>query len=634
MSYDDWQQSPEQQWDSYGEAESIDQPPRSPGKRTLTMNLPPRTASAQISTQSPVQQKADPTMVLQRKEQAALTAQWMDVAVRPDLHDAPVQRRALGGKEHDQTSSTLPADGSGKAMPEDVQAKMEGAFGADFSAVRIHEGPRASAMGALAFTQGSEIHFAPGQYQPGSQRGQELLGHELTHVVQQSQGRVGATTQAKGVAVNDDAGLEREADEMGARAARDESSPQASHGLIVPAQEGSVAQQPKPAPSQRKIAPSSGVVQMAPQTTHFGRFIDTVYNASSSGVEIQIDFEPGPEVDAKKIGMTQSIRAVADGHPIMTDPSQESRYVAGGPGEGYRVDRVTARDNPIYGADSLGAGNPLSDTAPTNAPSGTAVPDRSNATYELGYRYVDSGSEKKQNAWMYDAPTRAASNNSSMTFETTALALEGAQQGSYYGSVKWGWERDGSGTLRKSDFAVVSQGAPSQNFLAAAAQWNSATTRGTVVARNAPTQVYKLSSSAFAPDFTIAQGTRVTSSGSIGGGGVEYRVCTINDGPSASKTGYIQVPDLRDQGDGGATVDLPVPDVHVIDAGDLELNEFVEGATRTPIPRGTRCVPNPHDVRTVRTPVVLELIHIEIVDGPLTGQSGYIRRTALRDERP
>jgi outer membrane protein OmpA-like peptidoglycan-associated protein len=105
-------------------------------------------------------------------------------------------------------------------MPEEVRAKMEAAFGVDFSPVRIHEGPHAEAVGALAYTRGTDIHFAPAQYQPTSRRGQELLGHELMHVVQQSQGRVRATAQAKGVAINDDVSLEREADEIGARAAR------------------------------------------------------------------------------------------------------------------------------------------------------------------------------------------------------------------------------------------------------------------------------------------------------------------------------------------------------------------------------------------------------------------------------
>lgn len=105
-------------------------------------------------------------------------------------------------------------------MPADVQAKMEESFSADFSNVRIHEDGEAESLGALAFTRGTDIHFAPGQYKPTDQKGQELLGHELTHVMQQSRGQVDAPTQAKGGRViNDDATLEREADEMGRRAA-------------------------------------------------------------------------------------------------------------------------------------------------------------------------------------------------------------------------------------------------------------------------------------------------------------------------------------------------------------------------------------------------------------------------------
>ena len=144
----------------------------------------------------------------------------MAVALRPDLHQAPILRKSMNdigyaGPDID----SAPASG-GTAMPEAVQVKMEQSFGADFSAVRIHEGPQAPAIGALAYTQGTDIHFAPGQYAPSSQGGQELLGHELAHVVQQAQGWVGATMQTKGAAVNDDSTLEREADQMGARAAR------------------------------------------------------------------------------------------------------------------------------------------------------------------------------------------------------------------------------------------------------------------------------------------------------------------------------------------------------------------------------------------------------------------------------
>ena len=99
---------------------------------------------------------------------------------------------------------------------------MENSFGTDFSDVSIHKNSdNATNIGALAYTQGNDVHFAPGQYEPGSQKGQELLGHELTHVVQQREGRVKPDTeQHKGLNINSDTTLEKEADEMGAKAAQ------------------------------------------------------------------------------------------------------------------------------------------------------------------------------------------------------------------------------------------------------------------------------------------------------------------------------------------------------------------------------------------------------------------------------
>jgi hypothetical protein len=74
--------------------------------------------------------------------------------------------------------------GGGQPLPPAVQAHMEGVFGAVFGDVRVHVGNEAPAIGALAFTHGSDVYFAPGQYQPHTAHGLKLLGHELTHVVQ------------------------------------------------------------------------------------------------------------------------------------------------------------------------------------------------------------------------------------------------------------------------------------------------------------------------------------------------------------------------------------------------------------------------------------------------------------------
>jgi len=106
----------------------------------------------------------------------------------------------------------------GWPLPRDVQAKMEGALGASFADVRIHVGPEASSIGAVAFTWGSDIYFAAGQYNPHTPHGQFLLGHELQHVVQQRAGRV-ANPFGSGVAVVQDHALEAEADRIGRMAA-------------------------------------------------------------------------------------------------------------------------------------------------------------------------------------------------------------------------------------------------------------------------------------------------------------------------------------------------------------------------------------------------------------------------------
>lgn len=83
--------------------------------------------------------------------------------------------------------------GSGSKMDAPIQAKMESAFGADFSNVNIHNDAESSkineSLGAEAFATGNDVFFREGRYNPDSRDGQELLGHELTHVIQQRGGK-------------------------------------------------------------------------------------------------------------------------------------------------------------------------------------------------------------------------------------------------------------------------------------------------------------------------------------------------------------------------------------------------------------------------------------------------------------
>jgi hypothetical protein len=70
-------------------------------------------------------------------------------------------------------------------LPPNLQHKYEAEFGASLSHVTLHESHVPTLKGAQAYTQGSEIHFQPGSLNPHTEAGQNLLGHELAHVVQQ-----------------------------------------------------------------------------------------------------------------------------------------------------------------------------------------------------------------------------------------------------------------------------------------------------------------------------------------------------------------------------------------------------------------------------------------------------------------
>ena len=98
---------------------------------------------------------------------------------------------------------------SGSSIQHNLRAGLEKISGVDLSDVKVHQNSdKPQQVGALAYTQGNDIHIAPGQ--------EKHLPHEGWHAVQQKQGVVKPTLQMKsGTLVNDDAGLEKEADDMG-----------------------------------------------------------------------------------------------------------------------------------------------------------------------------------------------------------------------------------------------------------------------------------------------------------------------------------------------------------------------------------------------------------------------------------
>ncbi|BAZ23368.1 hypothetical protein NIES4073_42560 [Kalymmatonema gypsitolerans NIES-4073] len=115
-----------------------------------------------------------------------------------------VQRRSgEGGTDAtaDVESAIKHARGKGRPLPDNVRSSMENAFGADFSGVKVHTDTHADQLNrsiqARAFTTGQDVFFRHGEFALGSKRGQELLAHELTHVVQQNGNAVQPKSLAK-----------------------------------------------------------------------------------------------------------------------------------------------------------------------------------------------------------------------------------------------------------------------------------------------------------------------------------------------------------------------------------------------------------------------------------------------------
>ena len=152
---------------------------------------------------------------------------------------APEHRALLS--EHEQLGHRVD-------LPEAIREKMENAFGADLSAVRLYESQAVEDAGANAVTQGNNIAFAPGMLDFSSYGVQALLGHELSHVVSHARGEV------TGSGFLNDHALEARADREGAMAAA-----------------GQTVQMPYAAMSPVSAAPAAGPMQASKKSERIAR---------------------------------------------------------------------------------------------------------------------------------------------------------------------------------------------------------------------------------------------------------------------------------------------------------------------------------------------------------------------------
>ncbi len=178
-------------------------------------NSPQATAQRQMSRQM----HGSSRMLAQRKLISGEAVQRVDEDESLQKKSEPVQRveeDELQKKAATDTPAQLKEQSFAKpnntGLPDNLKSGIESLSGLSMDSVRVHyNSSQPAQLNALAYAQGTDIHVAPGQ--------EQHLPHEAWHVVQQAQGRVQPTMQMKdGVPINDDQGLEREADVMGEKA--------------------------------------------------------------------------------------------------------------------------------------------------------------------------------------------------------------------------------------------------------------------------------------------------------------------------------------------------------------------------------------------------------------------------------
>src|SRR5215471_9425088 len=118
-------------------------------------------------------------------------SQRKHAAGRSDGSNKAVARQSDGPNAKEQAPAIVGEvlRSPGKPLDSQIRSFFEPRFGHDFSKVRVHSDEKAAAsarsINALAYTAGNNVVFAHGRYAPGTTNGQQLLAHELTHVVQQ-----------------------------------------------------------------------------------------------------------------------------------------------------------------------------------------------------------------------------------------------------------------------------------------------------------------------------------------------------------------------------------------------------------------------------------------------------------------
>lgn len=143
--------------------------------------------------EEPIQKKAE-----EKEEPVQKKAEEKEEPVqkKAEEKEEPVQKKTNEGliqkKEEKEPTSNVENNlkkGGGNPLDRIIRFEMENSFEVDFGPIKIHTDDNAvtmcEEMGAQAFTNGVDIYFNKGKYNPNSVQGKKLLAHELTHTIQQ-----------------------------------------------------------------------------------------------------------------------------------------------------------------------------------------------------------------------------------------------------------------------------------------------------------------------------------------------------------------------------------------------------------------------------------------------------------------
>jgi hypothetical protein len=415
---------------------------------------------------------------------------------------------------------------------------MESRLGARFGHVRVHAdglaAASAEAVGAAAYTVGDTVVFGAGRYAPHTPRGRTLLAHELVHTLQQQASD--PPSPGRPLTIEPSAGpAEHEAAQVGS----------------VGSTAFRIRSRLRAAAVQRAIPTWGGKWT----TDNYSAVQDVDWDGTPvaaaqnyRGADITLRFKPNDNVNAELLGLTQTVRSYRAGTPVFPPGPAASRAIpaaaARGTGtgretdEGTQIDRASGYTSPIY---------------PVNTAASTSLADTSvSASWgQLGWRYTDSANkDQRRDATLIDHPRiPGGDKNSRQEFEVTALATKGVDSGTFYGSVRWGWRTDGSGTLSKIDLQKVSDGAPSSTFLKASRLWDTGKTGGHAnVPLNAPTIMVTLVSLTLRPDaivmlpILLPTGTRVRTLSGFTALAPNVGRLEVVDGPHTGVRGRVDAP--------------------------------------------------------------------------------------------